>query len=189
MRRIVVVAGAALLLIAMGWATPRLWPHAPALTGIFAGPLSGGRVYGVAEVAAGLAHDPTHWLGSILRVRGVMVGSRQRRDVHSGWESMGPPRLADPATVAVVLLGPPRVTYPANMAVDVPLNPALALPVSWGAPDLLVSWLRWLPLLGGALPRPQTVQWDRLATYRVQLRVAPGRACPDCYEAVLLDAA
>lgn len=162
------VAGAALLLAALGWAAP----STAALLSDLTSPPSG-RVYGVSEVSSGLAHDPARWLGATLRVQGVMTGAQQRRDVHGGWESVGPSRLADPA----------------NMTVDIPLTMTTDLPVSWGAPNSLLSWLRRLPLLGGALPRPQTVQWDRLATYRVRLRVVPGRACPRCYEAVLLDAA
>lgn len=49
---------------------------------------------------------------------------------------------------------------------------------------------RRMPLLRGIAPAPQAVQWDSVATYRVQLRRVANRSCGSttCYEAVMLDA-
>jgi hypothetical protein len=92
------------------------------------------------------------------------VANRQQRDSLDGW----------------VLLGPPRLTDPRGQG---------SWPLAWGPPDPLLARLRAVPLLRHVVPPPQTVSWGRLAIYRIQLRRAPGRVCPECYEAVLVDPA
>lgn len=172
MGRMRVVGSAALLLAALGWSAPRLWPHGPALLGDRAGPTPG-RVYGVAEVSAGLAQHPEPWVGTTVWVQGILVGARQQQSARGAWEIVAPPHLVDPV----------------DPALAVPFTGTRDLPVSWSTAPPLWTWLRRLPLLGNMVPQPPVLQWDRLATYRVRLRVVPGRACPRCYEAVLLDTA
>jgi hypothetical protein len=159
-RRGAVVGSVALLLsllATLGWLAPLLRPQGPALLGDRAGPISG-RVYGVSEVSAGLAQTPERWVGATVWVQGVLAGARQQHDTRGEWEIVAPPHLADPV----------------GMAMGVPFTATMDLAVSWSTATPLWAWLRRLPLLGRVLPRPQTAQWGRLATYRVRLRVVPG---------------
>jgi hypothetical protein len=63
--------------------------------------------------------------------------------------------------------------------------------LAWVDPDPLLTFVRWVPLLGGLLPARQVVDWGEVATYRVELRAVTDVPCSasTCYEAMLLDAA
>lgn len=165
-RRVVVapvLVAVLIVLTVVGAATPPCWPHACAVLSALADTLSY-RVYPVSMVASGLAQAPRRWSGRTLWVQGVVAADRQWRDTLDGWVLLGPPRLTDPAG---------RVDWP----------------LVWGSPDPTLARLRTVPLLGRAVPPPQTVSWGRLAIYRVQLHIAASRVCPDCFEAVLVDTA
>ncbi len=164
MRRITVVGGAALLLATLGWATPHVWLHRPALRDDRAGPTSG-QIYTLAEVSAGIVHHSRRWNGATVWVRGMVIAVHRWRALDGGEAFVALPLLTDPA------------------------SGALALPLRRGAPDPLWVTLRRLPLLGGVLPRPQPVRWNQVATYHIHLRVLPGGACLPCYTAMLLDPA
>jgi hypothetical protein len=156
------IGGRLVLLISLGWATLHLWQTAQPLLGVRTSTLFS-RVYTVSEVQAGLVRAPGLWIGRTVRVQGVVVGGRQWRDTRDGWTMIVQPQLIDPAGTG-------------------------DLPLSRDSSGRRLRWLRGLPLLGRLLPRPQTLVWDQRATYRLELRTVAGRACPDCYEAVLLDA-
>jgi len=125
-------------------------------------------LYSVAAVHRGLAQDPAAWANRTLLVRGV---------------AMAPGCVLRESTLCVA--GSSQLAY----MVD-PTAFAL-LPLTRGAANSLLSFLRRLPLPRYLAPLPQTPHWGTLATYRVQLHAAPADACTStpCYEALLLDAA
>lgn len=101
-------------------------------------------------------------------MRGQIVGARRFSDALDRMIIMGPPSLA---TVS-------------------PLQPGRSLPLDLGAADTLLARLRQVPLLGRVLPRPQALNWDRAAVYRIEVQAAP---CPDrhesvCYRGLVVDA-
>ncbi len=120
--------------------------------------------YTVAALRQMVAQNPKRWMGRTVRVQGVVVAYRQRRDSLDGWVLLAPPRLTDPGGQGSWLL-------------------------VWGPPDPLLAWLRSVPLLGRVVPAAQTVSWGRVAIYRIQLRKMAGRVCPERDAAVLVDAA
>jgi hypothetical protein len=118
-------------------------------------------VYTVAQVQTLLAREPKQWLGRTLLLHGMVAGEPAYHPM---------PSLVDAdAAVAIAPLPVARSTRP----------------------DPLRAFLRRVPLLGELVPAPQALRWGADATYRVQLRGAPGTWCtmPPCYQAVLLDAA
>jgi hypothetical protein len=122
---------------------------------------SQGAMYTVGEVQADLARSPATWVGRTILVQGTVVAGNP-------------------------------VDYPSPSLVDVD---ALAvvdpLPLVRLGPDPLRAFLRRLPWLGSLAPAAQTIRWDKVAVYHVQLR-AQARAYGGagiCDEAVLLDAA
>jgi hypothetical protein len=132
-------------------------------------PLEQGPVYSVAAVHTRLARSPATWVGRVVQVRGIVVGSGCQLwpspEITScrGW---GPGALVDRSWRTI-------------------------LPLTLEAPKPLPALLRRLPLAGQWLPPPQAVHWGAVATYRVQLHAAPAGSCPSppCYEALVLDAA
>jgi hypothetical protein len=135
---------------------------------IFAIRSAEGPVYSVATVQAGLAHQPSGWLGRTVRVRGVAVppGCVLRESMLCLKESHGFAYIVDPITFAF-------------------------LPLSLGAANGLLALLPPLPLAGTLAPAAQTPHWGELTTYRAQLLVMPPASCAlaPCYQAALLDAA
>jgi hypothetical protein len=122
---------------------------------------SQGAIYTVGEVQANLARSPATWVGRTILVQGTVVAGNP-----------------------VDYLSPNLVDVDASAVVD----PLLLVQLG---PDPLWAFFRRLPWLGSLAPVAQTIHWDEVAVYRVQLRVeacaygGPGH----CYEAVLLDAA
>jgi hypothetical protein len=125
-------------------------------------------VYGFAEVRAALRGDPDVWMNRTLLVRGVAVA-------------------CTPAPA-----GPP-ICYSEHLwfAGAGRAGSSDALPLSLGASSRVLATLRRIPLVGALAPAPQLPHWGTMATYRVQLRAAPGGSCPTlpCYTVLLLDAA
>jgi hypothetical protein len=112
-------------------------------------------------VQANLARSPATWVGRTILVQGTVVAGNP-------------------------------VDYPSPNLVDVDaLATVDPLPVVRLGPDPLRAFLRRLPWLGSLAPAAQTIRWDEVAVYRVQLRVQARAYCGPgvCYEAVLLDGA
>jgi hypothetical protein len=130
-------------------------------------------IYGVATLRAHLAHDPRHWVGRTLLVRGEIVPCLAMPSADNG-------RCA---ALAPSAWQPPSPT-PWRTAVD-------PLPVVHAGLDPFLTRLRQVPFLGALVPSPQVVQWGVTATYRVTLRASSHSICGTgvCYEALLLDAA
>lgn len=134
----------------------------------------GGPVYGIAMVRAHLAHDPDHWVGRTISVRGAVV-----------------PCLAMPSAEngACAALAPsPGTLGRGDSAAPGASDP---VPVTAAALTPFLAGLRHLPLLAALLPAPHVPPWGTLGTYRIQFRAAPAGACqsPPCYQALLLGAA
>lgn len=128
--------------------------------------VSADRIYSVGALRAGLAANPAALIGRTVTVRAAAVMGGQC-----------------PATASCVFAGPALVDPDAGM-------PSTWLPVTIGRPNGLLAWLRHVPLLGQLVPGPQQVEWGATHVYRVELRVASGRACGStvCYEALIPDA-
>lgn len=126
--------------------------------------LAAGPVYTVAEVQRQIARDPTEWVGRTVLVQGWAVVDHER---------------VDPNTVDTLdtLIDPRAQSWLPRLL------------VIRGRADSLLVLLRRVPLLARVAPRPQVLQRERPAIYRVQLRLLPGHPCAACIEAVLLDAA
>jgi hypothetical protein len=135
--------------------------------GVTTVPIDVFRVYAVAAVLTRLAHDPEPevWLNRTLLVRGIATAQACMAGPTAAF--CGPPRfmLRDPD---------PRAA-------------ATRLDLTWTDGDSLPAVLRGLPMLGLIFPAPQAIQWDRVAVYRVQLRIEHPCSVA-CDEAVLLDA-
>jgi hypothetical protein len=127
-----------------------------------------GPVYSVAELRAHLAHDPGAWARRTVLVRGRATACAIRLEQGHFHCTPRQPRLDDPDGAAM--------TEP--------------LPLSWAGPNPALTVMRGIPLLGSLLPGPQELDWDVVATYRVQLRAVANRRCgaTACYEALVLDA-
>jgi hypothetical protein len=130
--------------------------------------VSQGPVYTVAQVQAGMAHQPDTWVGRTVRMRGVAVppGCVER-------ESM---LCVKTASYLAYIIDPTRLAL---------------LPLTQGPANPLLSLLRKLPLAATLEASAQRPHWDEIAIYRVQLLVAPPATCAlaPCYQALLLDAA
>jgi hypothetical protein len=123
-------------------------------------------IYRVADLRRAVGRDPGSWLGRTVVVRGRMA-------TYSTWSA------PDSIVKATVLVDP-------GTAYD-----TTALSVVLGSEDPLLTFLRHVPLLGEQVPAPQALRWGAVATYRVQLRLAPAVSCSGmrvCYAALLLDA-
>jgi hypothetical protein len=122
-----------------------------------------GRVYSVAQVRAGLVDHPQAWVGQTVQVRGVAWPCL-------GWAT-GPclvrsPILTDPEADAGLAFAPQRA-------------------------NLLLAFIRTVPLVGNLLPPGQLPHWGELVPHRVQVRALPLASCTywPCYAVVLVDAA
>ena len=129
-------------------------------------------VYSVAEVRAGLAHNPHAWVGQIVLVRSVVIAS----GLPVGWQRAG------------------TTLHPVGVLVDAGTQPpVLGLPLAFAPQDPVLSFLRSLPWLGRFAPGPQslTKPGDQSAVYRVRIEVTPAGTCGrrPCYGALLLDSA
>jgi hypothetical protein len=138
------------LLLGLGW--PLYW-----------GPQVREPVSTVAQVSAGLVHDPRLWTGRSLRVRGI-------------------------ALAPVCVPGISSLCSPARaMIVDGPTAPVRGeLPLAWQEQGPAQAFLRRVPLLGDLVP---VIHWGALAAYRVRIRplpCSPGGA--PCFEVVVLGA-
>lgn len=163
-------------------------------------------VYTVAQVQAGLARDPGAWTGRTVLVRG---------EVDGGWfgfrllnTRIGTKLTGGPMTVVVrhimssLLKARRAVTATIAPAIVPIVSPALSLsdtaapvstkrlPLILGAPNPMLAWLRRLPLVGAAMPRPQLLHWGESGVYRVTIQAAPSQSCGArvCYQAEALDA-
>jgi hypothetical protein len=169
-------------------------------------------VYTIAQVRAGLAHDPAAWVGRSVLVRGRVMASVLGRGAFS---------LGTPLSDYVVTKGrmqPPRCITtstgcPSPLAGIVPpgTSPVLLLqlkpawprrsPVLWVRPQSPAPWIRpqppapWLaslrrlPLLRRVLPGPQRGRWGVYTVYRIQILPPHRSRCAPtpCDDALLLD--
>jgi hypothetical protein len=133
-----------------------------ALTAL-AGRQEQGSVYSVAQVRADLVDHPQVWVGQTVQVRGIAWPCL-------GWAT-GPclarsPILTDPEADAGLAFAPQEA-------------------------NLLLAFIRTVPLVGKLLPSGQRPHWGELASHRVQIRAVPLVSCTywPCYEVVLVDAA
>ncbi len=158
------ILAATALVAALSWAAPGAWSRfsGDALDGFAAG-----RVYSVTALRAYLALDPHTWSG-----RAVLVRAALTIDPTHSYCPAGP--------MSCLINSPPILVDPSNP------NPSAGLALAWGAPDPLWAALRRFPLVVSIAPRPQTLRWGRLATYRVRLHAS--RGCHACALALLLDA-
>ena len=124
-----------------------------------------GRVYSVAQVQAGLRHNPQLWVGRTVLVYGVVIGC--------------PPGYPCPSPGARLGLA---------SSSSVPL--AQALPLDCEPQDPWLMALRHVPLLSHLVPAPQALYMEGPADYRVRLvSVKPcGTLSSLCIRARLLDA-
>jgi hypothetical protein len=129
----------------------------------FAGRHEQRHVYSVAQVRAGLVDHPQAWVGQTVQVRGV------------AWPCLG--RATGPCLVRSPILTDPEAD--AGLA----FAPQRA--------NLLLAFIRTVPLVGKLLPPGQRLHWGELASHRVQIRDVPLVSCTywPCYEVVLVDAA
>jgi hypothetical protein len=133
-----------------------------------AGRQVGGPVYTVAALRAQVAQDPEAWMGRTVQVRALA-------SVCTAWLTA--------AHVSPCLNWRPALTDPHD--------DGDALPLVSGPVPPPVALLRRLPLIGQMAPAPQSPRWDGMDVYRVQLHAlscGPPQQ-PECYEALLLDAA
>ena len=134
----------------------------------YALPLAGGQdqdhVYTVAQVLAGLAHDPQAWVGRTALVRGAAL-SLLPGCAPTRWCPAGLYEPRTPRPGPILLLEP-------------------------GPADPLVESLRRVPLLAGVAPRPQRLHGRATAVYRVRFPAVAQRSCDarPCVTAVLVDA-
>ena len=156
---VVLVLGALCAVLHQRWAVPSTAMSALTLTAF-------SPAYTVSQLRAHLAQDPARWVGRLVRVQGLAVSSVRLHSADFGSIMLAQPQLIDPAAS----------------------GRTASLPLVWGGADPLWAQLRRLPVLGSLVLRPQRVQWETLAFYRIALRVVPGSQDPACYEAVLLDA-
>jgi len=146
-------------------------------------------VYSVAEVKAGLARQPTVWVGRVVLTRGIVV------IIHHSLFGAG---------LALSSVGPPQTTV---LVPDIPTLPhteAALLSYIFNAQTdtvlllrpqptnstTIVTTLRRIPIVGKLLPQPRHVTSYVPSIYRLQL-LAPQQSClhNQCADAVLLDAA
>jgi hypothetical protein len=120
-------------------------------------------VYSVAQVQAGLAHQPDTWVGRTVRMRGVAGPCL-------GW-AYGPCLIPSP------------ILTDAGARTGLVLTRRRANPVQ--------AFVHALPLVGRLVPLEHAPRWGVLASYRVQIQAVPIAVCVywPCYEAVLLAAA
>ena len=200
MRRIVLGAAGVAVAVGLVLAIPRFTVSPP--------------VYTVAQVQAGLARDPSAWVGRTVLVRGEVDGGwfgfrllAARLGGMAGGAVTGVVRhiAAPPIRVGRVVtatISPAIVPNPLRQRQQLVSLAALSLsdteatvptkrlPLTLGAPNSILAWLRRLPLVGPALPRPQLLDWGKSAVYRVLIQVAPSQSCGArvCYQAEALDA-
>jgi hypothetical protein len=124
-----------------------------------------GRVYSVAQVQAGLDHNPERWVRRTVLVSGVVIGC--------------PPGYPCPSPGARLGLA---------SSSSGPL--AQALPLDCEPQDPWLMALRHVPLLSHLVPAPQALYMEGPADYRVRLvSVKPcGTPSSLCIHAQLLDA-
>jgi hypothetical protein len=128
-----------------------------------------GPVYTVAQLQAQLARDPAAVVGRTVGVRGIAIPA-----ACSTWDAEQDFPCPDRWRQGIV--DPDGVTL---------------LPLTVGAANPLLAFVRRVPLLGDLLPAPQALDWGEVATYRVQVRALPQGSCGmgRCVAAILLEAA
>jgi hypothetical protein len=128
-----------------------------------------GRVYPVAQVQAGLDHNPQLWVGRTVLVSGVVIGC--------------PP--PDPCPIT-----PAGTVESVGLASSSSVPLAQALPVDWEPQDPWLMALRQVPLLSHLVPAPQGLYMEGPADYRVRLVSVKPCDTPSslCIHAQLLDA-
>ena len=127
-----------------------------------------GPVYAVAEVQAGLQHNPQRWVGRTVLVHGRAIVTHC-----PGWCPYAPQFLID----AQVPYSPS--TY---------CPPPQSIPIKWTV-DPHVAILLQLPLLGPLISPFVRGHLGGVGTYRVQLQRNPAvcNGIPEKYQATLLD--
>jgi hypothetical protein len=179
---------------------------------IVAGGVATEPVYTIAQVRAGLAHNPAAWAGRSVLVRARVMAALLVRGAFSEgaplsdyvvtkgrWE---PPKCITTSTGCpspLAGLVPPGTIPDLHLQLK-PAWPQMS-PVLWVRPQSPVPWIRppppapWLaflrrlPLLQRVLPRPQRGRWGVYTVYRIQILPPHRSRCTPtpCDDAVLLD--
>jgi hypothetical protein len=165
---------------------------------IIAGDMAPEPVYTIAQVRAGLAHDPAAWVGRSVLVRARVMGAIWLRGAFSEGAPLSdyvvtkgrlpPPRCITTSTGCpspLAGLVPPGASpaLGANPDLHLQLKPAWPhmSPVLWVRPQSPAPWIRplppapWLaflrrlPLLQRVLPGPQRGHWGVYTVYRIQI--------------------
>ena len=166
-----------------------------------------GRVYTVAEVAAGPAHQPSAWVDRVLLVRGWVLGAQvwvpppRPQDVFSVDSSASEGCFVGGYPCTSPLPGTlPRGssmhlfiydTLPATSFMQTHWPALLTLRVQAPAPSLAPPLLHRILALLHLAAGPQRVQWGYPATYRVLVLPRTTARCyarGPCDDGVLLDA-
>lgn len=126
-----------------------------------ASPRSSAPTYTVAQVQAGLRHEPGHWLGRTVLVRGIAQGRCGFPDAAG---RIGNCTLAPPGVPFFGLIDPTSSSDGSAVAGSLPLllNPPPTDPPFSG----IMRWLHVLPQ-----SHHDTLLWQQVSTYRVHLRV------------------
>lgn len=158
-RRCRALASVVLASAVVGWAGSSAWTGLVQTASAFIPT----QVYTVADLLGHLRRGPNGWSGRVVLVSGAV-------------ESY--PRIGVAMVRIPLVLSNPEAPGGAEVIVLVQ-----------GAPDPVLTVLRWLPLVRRVVPSAQRLRWGEPAVYRIKLRRMEDPACDTCYEAVLLDAA
>jgi len=152
-----------------------------------------GPVYTVMQVRDGLARNPLAWAGRTVRVRASIVSMAVGLGVAPNNGGTGQaPNLLDlpPGTYARIVLGPDGPVRDGSLA----YYPDARLVISPRAPDVFLTMLHHLPLVGGLIHVPYLAYAPAdLARPRVVVLYLPPKSkggCTHgpCQDALLLDA-
>lgn len=134
-------------------------------------------LYSAAQLQAGLALRPAHWIGRTVLVRGsiTQVGWSER---HVAYQIDGDPNTGPIASINRV--PPPGTVVEVALTAD-----GASLPLRFVAPrpDPWKVLLRHIPFLGPLLPSPQWTSTTGRRAFRVRL-LRP--TCPTCDVGILL---
>lgn len=146
------------------------------LARVATGAAGAGPVYSVAALQTHLAQEPTAWVRRTVWVRAIAYA-----DGCATWGT------GDLPTDLPTCLEWQALLFDRGAAAS-----AHPLALARGSAPSLLAFLRRVPVLRWWAPTPQVVQWNDVATYRIQVRAVscrPHHALPCTYEALLLDAA
>ena len=180
---------------------------AVALSARAVAPPVAGRIYSVAEVERGLAHNPGVWVGSTVRVRGDVVVLKSISPTGGNYVTLCalrrcalsyPPMPPGARLHTVIVDDGPPLSLPAMQALFMQTNGGrkpsypvvhlvlgMWLPVTNGMLDVL----RHVPVIGSSLPAAATVPGHVERVYRIHILPRPSNCALHgawCDDALLL---